>query len=146
MTTTNSNEPVIVERTFTARVERVWEAISTKEGMKGWSFNIQQFKPEVGFEFEFTAGPKAGVQYIHKCKVTQVVPQERLAYSWRFEGYPGDSLVTFELSAEGNRTRLKLTHAGLETFPPLPDFVRENFVLGWTSLIGKSLKEYVEGT
>ena len=142
----HSNEPVVVERTFAAPVERVWKAISTKEDMKRWSFDIQQFKPEVGFEFAFTAGPKEGVQYLHKCKVTEVIPQKKLSYSWRFEGYAGDSLVTFELSAEGNKTRLRLTHTGLETFPPISDFARENFVLGWTSLIGKSLKGFVEGT
>jgi hypothetical protein len=55
-------------------------------------------------------------------------------------------LVTFELFAEGDKTGLKLTHEGLESFPPMPDFARTNFVEGWTSLIGSSLKDFVEGS
>jgi hypothetical protein len=54
-------------------------------------------------------------------------------------------LVTFELFAQGNKTRLKLTHEGLESFPPIPDFAKTNFAEGWTSLIGSSLKDFVEG-
>src|SRR4029077_16534570 len=108
-----------------------------------WSFDIPQFKPEVGFEFEFSAG-KNDVQYLHRCKVIEVVPEKKLAYSWRYEGYAGDSLVTIELFAEGNQTRLRLTHTGLETFPKLPDFDRKNFAAGGPYLIGESLKAFVE--
>jgi hypothetical protein len=39
---------------------------------------------------------------------------------------------------------LKLTHAGLETFPPKPDFAKKNFVAGWTDITGILLKEYLE--
>ena len=74
-----------------------------------------------------------------------MIPEKKLAYSWRYEGHPGDSLVTFELFAEGDKTRLKLTHVGLETFLPErnPHLARGNFVKGWTYLTG-SLKELVE--
>jgi hypothetical protein len=37
-----------------------------------------------------------------------------------------------------------LTHEGLETFPKLPMFARKNFEQGWTSLIGESLKKFLE--
>ena len=46
--------------------------------------------------------------------------------------------------AEGDKTRLKLTHEGLESFPKAPQFARKNFVQGWTQLIGTSLKDFVE--
>jgi hypothetical protein len=49
------------------------------------------------------------------------------------------------LFGEGKNTRVKLTHAGLETFPnENPDFGKNNFTEGWTDIIGRSLKEYVE--
>jgi hypothetical protein len=52
--------------------------------------------------------------------------------------------VTFELFEEGSKTRLKLIHEGLETFPQdNADFVKENFEQGWTGLIGKMLPEYL---
>ncbi|MGA8476860.1 MAG: SRPBCC domain-containing protein [Chthoniobacterales bacterium] len=145
MTTKNNKiEPLVIERTFNSPVTQVWKAITTKEEMKRWFFAIEEFKSDVGFEFQFY-GEKDGVKYFHRCKITEVIPEKKLAYSWRYEGYDGDSLVTFELFAEGNKTRLKLTHEGLETFPPIPDFAKTNFVEGWTSLIGSSLKDFVEG-
>jgi uncharacterized protein YndB with AHSA1/START domain len=73
-----------------------------------------------------------------------VVPQKKLAYTWRYQGHDGDSLVTFELFPDGDKTRLKLTHEDLETFPKLPAFDRSNFMKGWTEIIGSSLKEFVE--
>ena len=78
-------------------------------------------------------------------KKPEVITGRKLKYSWRYDGYEGNSFVTFELFAEGNSTRLKLTHEGLETFPiNNPDFRKENFVEGWTQLIGLSLKEFLE--
>ena len=58
----------------------------------------------------------------------------------------GDSLVTFELFDEGNKTRVKLTHSGLEAFPVTKNnvFDKKNFTEGWTWIIGTGLKEYVE--
>jgi len=139
----NLTEPLVIERTFDAPVALVWRSITTKEDMSRWYFDLEEFKPEAGFEFEFTV-EHAGMKYCHLCKVTEVIPQKKIAYTWRYEGHAGDSLVTFELSAEGDKTKLKLTHAGLETFPKLPSFARKNFREGWTQLIGSSLKDFVE--
>ncbi len=58
--------------------------------------------------------------------------------------YTGESFVTFELFNEGDKTKLKITHAGLETFPDNPDFAKHNFEAGWTHIIGTSLTEYLE--
>src|SRR5690606_14685401 len=100
--------------------------------------------PKVGFEFQFEGG-KDGNCYVHLCKITEVIPQKKLTYSWRYQGYEGNSFVTFELFPEGNKTRLKLTHEGLETFPvENRDLAKENFIEGWNSIIGISLREFVE--
>ncbi|MEO6721895.1 MAG: SRPBCC domain-containing protein, partial [Ferruginibacter sp.] len=70
---------------------------------------------------------------------------KKLTYSWKYDGYPGESFVTFEIFEEGDKTKLVLTHKGLETFPAdNPDFKKENFVMGWNDIIGKSLLEYLE--
>jgi len=82
--------------------------------------------------------------YHHLCKIIEVIPQKKLAYTWRYKGHEGDSLVTLELFANGDKTRLRLTHEGLETFPKTPSFARKNFMEGWTQIIGSSLKEFVE--
>jgi uncharacterized protein YndB with AHSA1/START domain len=136
--------PLVVERTFDAPVALVWKALTDKEDIKRWSFDIPDFSPKVGCEFRFYGGSE-DMKYLHRCKVTEAIPEKKLAYTWRYEGYPGDSLVTFELFAEGKRTRLKLTHEGLETFPKIAAFAKSNFVAGWTEIIGTSLKNFVEG-
>ncbi|MEP6951005.1 MAG: SRPBCC domain-containing protein [Ginsengibacter sp.] len=138
------NEPFVIERTLNAPVAKVWNAITDKDEMKQWYFDIAEFKPEVGFEFYFSAGTE-GKKYLHLCKITEVISGKKLSYSWRFDGYPGNSLVTFELFPEGNVTRLKLTHTGLETFPEdNPDFAIESFAKGWTYIIGSSLPAFLE--
>ena len=144
MTTKNNlAEAVVIERTFAAPVARVRKALTDVEEMQHWYFDLKEFKSEVGFEFEFTVEHE-GVKYHHLCKITEVVPQKKLAYTWRYKGQEGDSLVTFELFANSDKTRLMLTHEGLETFPKLPGFARTNFMAGWTAIIGSSLKEFVE--
>jgi uncharacterized protein YndB with AHSA1/START domain len=144
MTTKNVNaEAVVVERTLDAPVARVWKALTDVDQMRQWYFDLKEFKPEVGFEFGFVV-EHGGNTYDHRCKVTEVIPQRKIAYTWRYEGHEGNSLVTIELAPEGDKTRLKLTHTGLETFPRTQAFARENFEEGWTQSIGSELKEFVE--
>ena len=136
--------PFTIERTFNAPIDTVWQAITDKKKMKQWYFDLAGFKPEVGFEFSFEAGEE-GKPYLHLCKVTEVIAGKKITYSWRYDGYEGNSFVTFELFQEGDKTRLKLTHKGLETFPASnPDLARENFAAGWEQIIGTSLKEFLE--
>lgn len=140
-----SNMPFVIERTYNAPIEKVWKAISDNNEMKKWYFFLPEFKAEVGFEFQFSGGPPEK-SYLHLCKVTEVIPGKKLTYSWRYDGYPGNSFVTFELFQEGNKTKLKLTHKGLESFAASnnPHLDAKNFEVGWNEIIGKTLKEFVE--
>ena len=144
MTTENQlAEAVIVERTFDAPVARVWKALTDVDQMRVWYFELKEFKPQIGFEFEFVVEHE-GNTYHHLCKITEVIPEKKIAYTWRYKGEVGDSLVTFELFGEGDRTRLKLTHSGIETFPKTPAYARKNFEAGWTEIVGSELKRFVE--
>jgi uncharacterized protein YndB with AHSA1/START domain len=67
-------EPLVMERTFNAPVARVWRAITNKDEMKHWYFDLKEFRPEVGFEFEFVVEHE-GMKYHHLCKITEVIPQ-----------------------------------------------------------------------
>ena len=142
-TKTEQAEAVVIERTFNAPVERVWKALTDVDQMREWYFDLKEFRPEVGFEFGFVVEHE-GNTYDHRCKVTKVIPQKKIAYTWRYEGHEGSSLVTIEISPDGDKTRLKLTHESLETFPRTPAFARENFEKGWTAIIGTELKQFVE--
>ncbi|MCB0720888.1 MAG: SRPBCC domain-containing protein [Ignavibacteriae bacterium] len=134
---------LIKEITLNAPVSEVWSAITGKEEMKEWYFDLEEFIAEEGFRFEFTAGEKDKL-FLHLCEVIEVIPGKKLVYSWRYDGEPGISYVSWELFPEGDSTKLVLTHSGLETFPDKPEFDRKNFEAGWTSILEKSLKGYLE--
>lgn len=142
METTNQ-APLVVEQTYSAPAKAVWEALTDNAKMKQWYFDLKEFKAEPDFEFDFSGGPPEKT-YLHKCVVKEVIPFKKLSHTWRYEGYQGDSLVIWELFDEGDQTKVRLTHAGLETFPDDPDFARSNFEMGWNHITGISLKEFLE--
>jgi uncharacterized protein YndB with AHSA1/START domain len=136
-------EPLVAEYTYNAPVASLWQAITDNSKMKQWYFDIPEFRAELGFRFHFYAGNK-GKEYLHLCEVKEVAPGKKLSYSWQYKDHPGDTLVSFELFAEGEKTRVKLTHTGLESFPDQADFRRSNFQEGWTYILGTSLRTFVE--
>jgi uncharacterized protein YndB with AHSA1/START domain len=132
-----------IERTFKAPIQVVWAAITDKDQMKNWYFDLAEFKPEVGFEFQFIGGTECH-SYLHLCKITEAIVGKKLTHTWKYDGYEGISYVTFELFEEPTGTRLKLTHSGLDTFPQNnPDFAANNFAKGWTNIIGNALANFL---
>jgi uncharacterized protein YndB with AHSA1/START domain len=139
------NNPIIIEKTYNAPVAKVWKALADKNEMRKWYFDVSDFKPEVGFEFQFSGKGSDGTEYVHLCKVTEAIPNKKIAYTWVYRDLGGDSLLTFELFDESDKTRVKLTHAGLETFPSnLKDFTRESFMGGWNYFTSEALPKYLE--
>lgn len=138
-------QSLVFERVYTAPIESVWLAITNKQQMKEWYFDVSDFKPEVGFPFYFY-GESNGVKFRHECVVTEVEAPTKLSYTWRYLGYTGQSLVSFELlSLDKNKTKLRLTHSGTDTFPAEhPDFATANFSAGWNAILGNSLLNFVE--
>ena len=95
------HEPVIIERTFDAPVQRVWEALTNADILRQWFFDIPTFEAKTGFEFEFRGKGKDGEDLLHKCVITSVEAPHKLSYSWRYEGFEGISHVTYELNEQG---------------------------------------------
>ena len=145
MDNSKPDEAIIKEVVINAPASKVWRALTDKEQMKQWYFDVSSFKPEAGFEFSFYGKGHKGESYLHLCKIIDVIPEKKLSYSWRYENYPGNSVVTFEIFPDGEKTKLKLTHEGLDSFDQTnPDFAKESFNEGWTFLIEKSIKEFAE--
>jgi len=136
---------VVVEQTFNTTPENVWQAITELDLMHQWYFeNIPDFKAEVGFETQFNIHNE-GRNFLHKWKVTEVVPLKKISYNWKFEGYNGDSFVTFELFKKGEQTTLRLTATITEDFDDnIPEFKRESCIAGWEYFIKQNLKEFLE--
>lgn len=139
-------ESVIKEYSYKSTPEKLWKALTVKEQMKLWYFDIEKFKPEIGFEFRFWGGTETR-QYLHICKITEVVFGKKLCHTWSYDGIPGETNLCFEIEQTGKETtNLKLSHSGFETFPKdNPDLAPKNFDEGWTYILGTSLKNYIEG-
>lgn len=140
-----STDPIVVTETYNAPLQTVWKAITEQEQMRQWFFEpIHDFQPEVGFETQFTVHVE-GQGYVHLWKVTEADPPHKVSYQWQYGGYPGTSVVTWELSEVPNGTRLTFTQTGSESFPQdNPMFTREAAEQAWEYFVQKTLKGYLE--
>jgi uncharacterized protein YndB with AHSA1/START domain len=140
-----NDDPIIVEQTYKTSIEKVWSAITEVDQMKKWYFdNIPAFKAEIGFETQFNVENEGRV-FPHVWQVTEAIPNKIIVYTWRFEGYKGDSIVAFELFEENDLVRLQLRLTILEDFADdIPEFRRESCIGGWNYFLKDRLKEYLE--
>lgn len=123
-----------LERTLHAPVDRVWAALTEADQITQWYGPGDEFRIEV-LEWDCRVGGKYRVAMHHKDGQVHTCfgvfealePNQRIAYSWSWEGQPPmDTLVTFALSVDGDRTRLDFTHSG---FPA--EEAREQHRMGW---------------
>lgn len=136
---------IVVETEVNATATTVWQALTDKTKMKQWYFDLAEFRADEGFTFQFYGGTDEK-QYLHLCKIIEVIAGKKLSHTWVYENVPIETIVTWELTETGqNTTKVKLTHQGVENFPAdNKDFARENFVQGWTHIVTTALKDYVE--
>lgn len=135
---------VVQEVMLQAPVAKVWRALTDKQEMKEWYFSIDEFIAKPGFQFKMY-GEKKGVKFPISCTIKNVVKEEKLSYTWSYDDFPAETLLTFELSEDNGQTVLRLIHEGLEKIPrENTDVSVENHRDGWEFIIGTSLKQYVE--
>ena len=138
------DDPIIVEDIFQVSKEMLWAAITEHDQMIQWFFEtIKAFEPKIGFETQFIV-ENEGRTFPHLWKITQVEPYKKISYNWKYEGYVGDSEVSFEISKFENKSKLRVTHQVLESFPQdIPEFQRESCLGGWNYFIKQRLKRYL---
>lgn len=139
--------PIIVEQIINAPVKRVWKALTDNDILKKWHFDIPGFRALPGFSFQFYEEGE-NRQYLHVCRILNAVENKQLSYSWRFNGYPGNSVVTFDLEEMQNgKTKVILTHEGVDTFSEDcsdPNMSPDVFEVGWIDKIKNLLKKSIE--
>lgn len=102
---------------FPHPLEMVWEYLTKSELMELWLMK-NDFKPIVGFDFQFRTNPIPSLNFdgIFHCRVLEIIPNKKLSYSWN--GGPGkdeitlESVVTWRLESKDNGTELFLEHSG----------------------------------
>lgn len=139
------HENVVFKQKVSASAEKVWSALTDKLQMKEWYFVIPDFELGVHKEFNFFE-PGAENKYHHHCEILEIIPHQKLKHTWTYPELSKEkTIVKWELEGEDDGTVVKLTHKGLENLAHLGnDFQKESFTNGWTEIIGKNLKEFVE--
>lgn len=136
------DNPFIREQFYDAPIEQVWQALTEQDKMREWYFpHLKSFQPVVGSKFEFN---NDGSNFQKEWTVIKVVAGKLLAHSWIYKGYPGSSEVTFELFNKDSGTMLKLTHAGISSFPAEPHFARLRFENGWNDILRIKLNNFLK--
>ena len=93
----------------------VWEYLTNPKLMEIWLMK-NNFQPIAGHEFQFNVNPVPSLDFdgIVYCKVLEIVPFEKLSYTWKLGPGDGsinlDSVVQWELRPKDNGTELILDH------------------------------------
>ncbi|MEO0582784.1 MAG: SRPBCC domain-containing protein [Bacteroidota bacterium] len=137
--------PIIVTQSFSVSKEALWLAITERDQMVQWFFeNIPAFEPIVGFKTQFVVENEGRI-FPHQWKIMEVHAHRRIAYNWKYEGYEGDSIVTFELAPIPAGTQLALTHKVLDSFSAdVPEFSRASCEGGWNYFIKERLHAFIK--
>ena len=139
---TETTFDVSVQREFDAPIERVWEAWTTPDGLRGWwgptGFSCPRAEADIrpgGRIFVTMRAPAewGGLEYHNTWEITEVEPPRRLAYVMRFADASGTAITAAEagIPAEGvpergehevlltaldwGRTRLDMVERGYTT-------------------------------
>lgn len=135
-------QDIVIEEVLPHAPETVWKTITTGALIDRWLMRSEGFEPVAGKRFTLhttPAGPWDGV--IH-CEILEVVPGERLSYSWRGGhddnvGYGSyiDTVVTLTLTRVDTGTKLRVVHAGF-VLPKNASTVR-TLGAGWKTVVGR---------
>ena len=109
---------------FPHPAEKVWECLTDPNLVNQWLMK-NDFKPIVGHKFNFHTKPipKMSFDGIVYCEVLEIIPNQKLVYTWKGGPKPGviglDTVLTWTLNQEEQGTRLVLEHKGFKGFKNL---------------------------
>jgi uncharacterized protein YndB with AHSA1/START domain len=148
------------QRVYPHRIEDVWEAVSTPEGLRGWLMETDAtIEGRVGGRIEMKSGPG---RFHSTGKILAWEPPRLIEYEWNVGPVPemprGErAIFRYELEAEGESTRLVVVYRRLSLhtargfLPGLHAFLdRLEAQLGGTKMPGfgerfaELLREYPE--
>jgi uncharacterized protein YndB with AHSA1/START domain len=135
-----------IEKTYDAPVALVWQAITDRAMMKEWYFNFaEDFKIKTGAVFEWRGNDTDCEQWLHRGKMIEIIPEEKLVHTWEYPGYSGTSTLSWNLlKVDEATTKIILVHEFTIPFDSsVAALKQENFEMGWKHIINISLQEYL---
>lgn len=111
--------------------EVVFEALIKPEQLERWIASKATVEPKIGGRYDF------GWNGTGPVKILELVPNEKLTYSWPEQ--EGETIVTWTLEESGGKTRLTLAHSGFA-----PARKTGGYNAGWLNFASwvKSIVEY----
>jgi uncharacterized protein YndB with AHSA1/START domain len=114
-------ESIVVDYNLQHPPNRVWQALTDPKLLESWLMP-NDIRAEVGHRFHFQTQPVGEWDGVVDCEVLEVVPHQRLVYSWRgglskpgAQGREVDTIVAWELRPSGSGgTILHLEHSGFD--------------------------------
>ena len=135
-------QAIVVDEIFPHAPAVIWKALTRGELIGRWLMAPKGFEPVVGNRFTFQTKPGGEWDGTIHCEVLEVVPNERLSYTWSGghdgnEGYGSklETVVTFTLSKAEDGTRLRLVHSGFVL--PKNDTAYRKMSEGWKDVVRK---------
>ncbi len=119
-----------------APAARVWEHITDSKKIAGWLMP-NDFEARVGGEFSLDCKEGGRIS----CVVKEIVPPQKLVYSFQSQTTRVETLVTVTLATEGKSTRVTLVHSGWDALPPDQQGIADNFDNGWGGFLEKLQKQ-----
>lgn len=125
---------ILIKYSYPFPVEAVWEALTDKEALSQWLMDTSDFQPVAGATFQFRSTPSKHWRGYVDCTVTEVIPLQRISYSWCGDDNGATTIVTWDLKATSEGTALTLTHSG---FTGAGGFILSRLVLGpgWKKML-----------
>jgi len=136
---------LVVERVMPHPPEKIWRALTQAPLIEEWLMQ-NDFQPVVGHRFNFRAAPIQGWNGVTDCEVLEIIPHERLAYSWNASGDQAPdglkTIVTWTLTPRESGTHVRMEQSG---FRPLDEAGYRGMGGGWPRILGR-LEEVASGS
>ncbi len=136
---TNTENSLVIKRTFAATPERVYQAWIDPALLTQWMgpgkviVKEVEADPQVGGAYKIAMENPEGGSHTATGTYEEIVPNEKLVFNWTWADVDEVTLVTIELAATGdNETELTLTHTGFAE-----SGVRDHHEEGWNGCLDK---------
>ncbi|UXX78675.1 SRPBCC domain-containing protein [Reichenbachiella carrageenanivorans] len=129
------------EWVFEQKPNEVWEYLTKSELIALWLMP-NNFKLILGHEFQFNTNPIPSLDLdgVFHCKIIEIIPLQRLVYSWKGVSGNGDfsldTIVEWNLVEHNNGAKLILKHSG---FKEINFAIFTGMTDGWQKNIQKML-------
>jgi uncharacterized protein YndB with AHSA1/START domain len=128
---------LVVEQVMPHPPQKIWRALTQGPLIEQWLMK-NDFQPVVGHRFNFRADPMPHWNGVVDCEVLEIVPLERLVYSWNASGDQAldglKTVVTWTLARSENGTRVRVEQSG---FRPQDEAGYRGMGGGWPRILAR---------